>query len=99
MTTGLPTLNPMDKRKITVAIFCLLEITNYWVRLLSPTCMKGRRLNKGKDVRAVGHWELYCSGSSRESEMSLKGLAHTVVRSSKSKIFKVAWKVGNPGRN
>ena len=35
----------------------------------------------------------------RETEMYLKGLAHTVVRSSKSKIFKVGWKVGNPGRN
>ena len=68
MTTGLSTLNPVDKIKIIVAIFCLLEITNYWVGLLGPACMKGRRLNKGKDVRAVGHWELYRSGSSRESE-------------------------------
>ena len=35
----------------------------------------------------------------RETEMYLKGLAHTVVRSGKSKIFKAGWKVGNPGRN
>ena len=68
VTTGLPTLNPMCKRKIIVAIFYLLEITNYWVRLLGPACIKGRRLNEGKDVRAVGQWELYRSGSSRESE-------------------------------